>query len=333
MRVFITGVAGFLGSHLAERLLSLGHEVIGNDNLIGGDLDNVPKDVYFYEADCRNLDDMEDAMQGCDIVYHLACTAYEGLSVFSPCLVADNTVQASVSAMTAAIRNGAKRFVFASSMARYGAQQAPFHEGMGKKPVDPYGISKAAAEDILKVLAETHGIELVIAVPHNIYGPKQKYDDPFRNVAAIMMNRCLQGKAPIIYGDGEQKRCFSYISDVLDCLVRLGFDCGLDKETINIGPDEGTVTVNELSKIIMRITGFEGEPIHVGGRPREVKHAMCLSEKARELLGYQTKVDLETGLKEMHLWMKEKGAKDFVYHLPIEILNDKVPKTWKERLF
>ena len=104
-------------------------------------------------------------------------------------------------------------------MARYGTQKYPFTEDMTPNPVDPYAISKVAAEQTLINLCELNKVEWVIAVPHNIIGPKQKYDDPFRNVVSIMLNRILQNKAPIIYGDGEQKRCFSYIDDCLSCLI------------------------------------------------------------------------------------------------------------------
>ena len=108
-----------------------------------------------------------------------------------------------------------KKIIFCSSMARYGIQQTPFHEDMNPKPIDPYGISKVAAEDVLINLCELNKIEWVIAVPHNIIGPRQKYDDPFRNVVSIMLNRMIQNKAPIIYGDGEQSRDFTYVENVV----------------------------------------------------------------------------------------------------------------------
>ena len=116
MKIFITGVAGFLGSHLADLMISEGHTVAGNDNMIGGYTDNVPQDVEFHQVDCCNLENMTKAMDGCDIVYHTAATAYEGLSVFSPVLVTRNIFEASVTTITAAIRNKVKRIVYCSSM-------------------------------------------------------------------------------------------------------------------------------------------------------------------------------------------------------------------------
>ncbi|MBQ8326645.1 MAG: NAD-dependent epimerase/dehydratase family protein [Lachnospiraceae bacterium] len=334
MRVFITGVAGFLGSHLADAMLAEGHEVVGCDNLIGGYLDNVPDDVEFYQVDCNYLNTMNKLLKGVDIVYHTACTAYEGLSVFSPHLVSQNTYLNTASVATAAVAQGVKRFVYCSSMARYGHQEiVPFTEDMICKPQDPYGIAKYAAEQMLHCLSEVHGMELVVAVPHNIIGPRQKYDDPYRNVASIMINLMLQGRQPIIYGDGTQKRCFSFVQDDIDCLKKLAFQDNVVGETINIGPDEEFVTINELAETIADLLDFDLKPIYMPGRPQEVKLATCSADKARRLLGYNTQYTLRQGLSEMIDYIKQKGTKKFRYHLDVEIVNDKTPETWKNKLF
>lgn len=334
MKIFITGIAGFLGSHLADAMLAEGHEVLGCDNLIGGYRDNVPKDAAFYEYNCNDFEKMKELLKGVDIVYHTACTAYEGLSVFSPKLVAENTYLNTVSMASAAIANNVKRFVTCSSMARYGTQEVvPFTEDMICKPQDPYGISKFSAENVLRNLCDTHGMELVIAVPHNIIGPRQKYDDPFRNVASIMINLMLQGRQPIIYGDGEQKRCFSFVQDDIDCLNKLAFQDNVVGEVINIGPDEEFVTINHLAETIAKLLDFKLDPIYMKGRPQEVKLATCSANKARALLGYSTKYTLEQGLSEMIAYIQHRGTKPFSYHLPLEIINDLTPKTWSERLF
>jgi UDP-glucose 4-epimerase len=330
-KVFITGVAGFLGSHLADRMIEGGHEVVGCDNLIGGYLDNVPEKVEFYQYDCIYLNSMKKLMKGCDVVYHCAATAYEGLSVFSPHLISKNIYEASASVISAAIDNNIGRFVLCSSMARYGENQIPFTEDMVPSPQDPYGISKYASELLLRNMAETHGMEYVITVPHNIIGPRQKYDDPYRNVAAIFINRMLQGKQPIIYGDGEQKRCFSFVQDDIDCLEKIAFQSNLNKEIINIGPDEELVTINQLAETIAKLIDFDLKTIYVPDRPQEVRLANCSADKARQLFGYRTKHTLEQGIQEMITYIKERGAKPFKYHLDLEIVNDKTPKTWKDR--
>jgi len=334
MKIFISGVAGFLGSHLADRLLARGHHVIGTDNLVGGYEDNVNPKVEFYTYDCIYRNSMHRITKGCDIVYHCAATAYEGFSVFSPHLITQNTYQITMSLLSAAIENKVRRFVFCSSMARYGAQDTvPFFEDMVCKPIDPYGIAKYAAELTIQNLSRVHDFEYVIAVPHNIIGSRQKYNDPYRNVASIMINMMLQGKQPIIYGDGEQKRCFSFVQDDIDCLERIAFQDNVLGETINIGPDEEFVSINELAKVIAKLINFDLKPIYLPDRPMEVKLATCSADKARKLLKYKTKYTLERGLSEMIAYIKHRGVKPFRYHLDLEIINEKTPRSWTERMF
>jgi len=328
-KVFITGIAGFLGSHVADEFIFRGYEVAGNDNLIGGYEDNVPKDAFFYPFDCRSeqiktiLNEFKP-----DLLIHTAATAYEGLSVFSPSFVTSNIYEASVSVFSAAISSGVKRIVNCSSMARYGEIQIPFREDMNPKPQDPYGIAKLASEQTLECLAKVHGIEYVTLVPHNIIGPRQKYDDPYRNVAAIMINRCLQGLPPIIYGDGTQTRCFSFIQDVLNCLMTACIDDEPLGHVINIGPDEEVVSINTLASKVSELTNFSDKPQFLPARPQEVKHAICSSDKARKILDYGTKVNLEDGLKSMVEYIKRRGVSKFNRHIPVEIISDLTPKTW-----
>lgn len=146
-RILITGVAGFLGSHLADRFLQDGHSVVGIDNLLGGYLENVPKGVDFFDEDLGNFSALAPIFRNVELVVHSACTAYEGLSVFSPSLVAQNTSQITTNVLSASIQAGVKKFVYMSSMARYGTQPIlPFTEDMIPKPQDPYGIAKYASE-------------------------------------------------------------------------------------------------------------------------------------------------------------------------------------------
>ena len=331
MNILITGVAGFLGSHLSEKLAEKDHNVIGIDNMIGGYTDNIPKNIKFHNIDCCDLDQVNKVMKGIDVVYHCAATAHEGLSVFSPYEIGKNNFLASVSIFSAAMTHKVKRIIFCSSMARYGSQNTPFNESMEPKPVDPYGISKVAAEAVLKNLCELNNIEWVIAVPHNIIGPRQKYDDPFRNVVSIMLNRMLQNLPPIIYGDGEQKRCFSYIDDCLSCLIPMLDQKNLNKQIINIGPDEEFVTINKVAEICANITGVNLNPIHKKDRPREVKHATCSADKARKILNYKTKTDLTTGITKTFDYIKKRGTKPFNYHINIEIQNELTPETWLKK--
>ena len=330
-KILVTGAAGFLGSHLSEQLSNLGHEVIGIDNMIGGYKDNVPKNIKFEKIDCCDFQKVKKVMKDVEVVYHCAATAHEGLSVFSPFEITKNNYLASVAIFSAAVNEKVNRIIFCSSMARYGAQQPPFNEKMNPEPVDPYAISKVASEQVLKNLCDLNNIEWVIAVPHNIIGPRQKYDDPFRNVVSIMINRMLQGKAPIIYGDGKQTRCFSYIDDCLSCLIPMLDQKNLNKQIINIGPDEEFVTINKIAEICSNITGVNLNPIYKEDRPKEVKHATCSADKARDLLNYETKVNLENGIKKTFDYIKKRGVKPFDYHIELEIDNELTPKTWKNK--
>jgi UDP-glucose 4-epimerase len=259
-----------------------------------------------------------------DIVIHAACTAHEGLSVFSPAFICKNTFQITMNLLSKSINHNVKKFVYMSSMARYGDQATPFTEDLTPIPQDPYGISKVACE--------THGIEYVILVPHNIIGPGQKYDDPYRNVASIMINRMLQGKQPIIYGDGEQRRCFSFISDVVQPIVESCFSHKANGKVINIGPDEETVTINELAQRIAKVINFNLNPIYVPERPKEVKIATCSSRLSREILGYETKVSLDEGLLELVNYIKKRGTLPFKYEYELEIVSQLTPSTWKKQL-
>jgi len=334
MHIFITGVAGFLGSNLADYYLQKGFRVSGCDNLIGGSIENIQTGVSFYKGNCENLDFMKQVTaDNVDVVCHAAAFAHEGLSSISPTLICNNNVTGSTAVFTAAIINNVKRIVYCSSMARYGNIKAPFKEENLLNPVDPYGVSKVAAEKILKILCETHGVEYNIAIPHNIIGPKQKYDDPYRNVVSIMSNLMLQDRSPIIYGDGEQTRCFSDIVDCIYCLDKLITDKNIIYETINIGPDEESITINEIFKKISNKIQFNKEPIYFLDRPNEVKNAYCSSDKARKILNYRTTVSLDDSIDKVINYIKENGTKDFSYNYTLEIVNDKTPITWLKKIF
>lgn len=336
MRVMVTGSAGFLGSWLTEALLKLGHTVVGVDNFLGCYEDNVVShaNYEFHRADITDLEKMTEIMQNCDVVVHCAAIAVEGLSVFSPVLVTNNIVIGTTVLATAAVRNNVKRFVNCSSMARYGDSTPPFTEDMPARPSDPYGVAKVAAEMQLDLLGKVHGFEVVHCIPHNIIGPRQRYNDPFRNVASIMTNLMLQGRQPIIYGDGNQIRCFSFVQDVLQVLVKL-IDCELHEhgEKFNVGPDEEFITINQLAQSLANLLNFSLRIDYHASRPCEVLLAHCSSDKIRKRFNYQTTMSLDDGLKTIIDYVKTRGVREFQYHLPIELHTDKLPRTWRDRLF
>ena len=333
MYIFITGIAGFLGSNLADFYLKKGFKVSGCDNLVGGDIDNVDPKVNFTKTDCEDLQKMIEITKNVDVVIHAAAYAHEGLSVVSPHLICSNIVGGSTSVFSAAIQNKVKRIVFCSSIARYGEVPIPYIETGPTKPSDPYGISKLAAEKILINLCETYGVEYNIAIPHNIIGIKQKYDDPFRNVASIMINLMLQNRQPIIYGDGEQKRSFSDVDDCIYSIDKLATDPNITSEIVNIGPEDNFITINELFKKISNQLQFNQEPEYFKDRINEVKLANCSADKAKKILNYEKQISLDESLVKMINYIKIKGNKKFKYNYDLEIINEKTPRTWVEKKF
>lgn len=333
MHIFITGVAGFLGSNLADYYIAKGYKVTGCDNLVGGDIENLHPKVIFHKTECENLKKMVEISKGVDIVIHAAAYAHESLSVFSPNLICSNIINASSSVFSAAIQNKVKRIVFCSSMARYGHIKPPFKESDIPNPVDPYGISKLAAEKILINLCNTYGVEYNIAIPHNIIGIKQKYDDPFRNVASIMINLMLQNRRPIIYGDGEQQRSFSDVDDCIYCIDKLATDPNIKNDIFNIGPEHNYISINTLFKILSNELKFNQKPIYHADRINEVKFANCSEKKAVTLLGYESSVSLDDSLRKMINYIKNSGIKKFTYNYDLEIVNEQTPQTWSNKIF
>jgi UDP-glucose 4-epimerase len=234
------------------------------------------------------------------------------------------------------IREGVKKVVLVSSMSVYGAQKPPFHEGMPRSPEDVYGVSKASMEHITEILSEVHGFKYTIIRPHNVYGVRQNIADPYRNVVGIFINSLLRGKRFHIYGDGEQKRAFTYIEDFTPYLLRAGLDASVNGEIINVGPRE-EFTINELARVVLNIffpdgTPAEFEPVYLPSRPKEVKEAFCTTDKAERLLGYKTTVHLEEGVRKMVEWAKILGPQEPHFLVDgLELINDQVPVVWLEK--
>ena len=333
MNIFITGIAGFLGSNLADFYINKNFNVIGCDNLVGGDLENINKKAKFYKVDCEQIDKMKEITKDIDVLIHAAAYAHEGLSNVSPNVICSNIVSGSSSVFSAAIQNKVKRIVFCSSIARYGHISIPYKENSDPNPVDPYGISKLAAEKILVNLCKTYDVEYNIAVPHNIIGIKQKYDDPFRNVASIMINLMLQNRQPIIYGDGEQKRSFSDVDDCIYCIDKLVRDPEIKNEIVNIGPDDNFISINELFNKLSNKMQFNKGAINFKDRINEVKLANCSADKAKKIMGYRKSISLDDSLSKMINYIEKNGPKKFKYNYELEIVNEKTPKTWLERKF
>lgn len=333
MKVFITGISGLLGSSMARHLINNGHEVVGIDNMIGGVEGNVPELAEYIKGDILDTELLKKSMKGCEVVFHTAALPYEGLSVFSPTITASSIVSGTISTAVAAIDNKIRLFINCSSMARYGDQTPPFTEDMSPKPVDPYGLAKVQAEQHLKILNEIHGLNYLTVVPHNVIGVGQRYYDPFRNVVGIMINRVLHRKPIIVYGDGEQKRSFSNVLDCIRAIYRMMESTRTDLcgEVYNIGPDDNEISIKELAYKVGHHCSVYPNLEHFPDRPVEVKNAFCSSQKVRDEWNYNATITVDQTIQEMVSWIRPI-KREFEYHLPLEFVTDKTPKTWTERL-
>ncbi len=329
-KILITGVGGLIASHLADYLLGKGHDVYGVDNFSIGRKQNVNENVKLFMANCQDERRIDQIFQYIkpDVVFHAAAWAHEGLSQFMPVKLTDENYMAHINMLKASIKHGVKKYIFLSSMSVYGSQKPPFDETLPRQPEDIYAISKAASEASLEVLSKVHGIDYVIIRPHNLYGERQIMGDPYRNVAAIFINRCLQGKHFFIYGDGEQKRAFTYITDTIPAIAKA---MDVSKEIINVGPTE-EFTINQLGEEVLKHFPNNPKPIHLPPRPLEVKDAWCTNDKVKELLGYETKTSFEDGIRKMVDWAKEQGYQKPRYLNRLELETEDLPKTWKEKL-
>jgi UDP-glucose 4-epimerase len=242
-------------------------------------------------------------------------------------------VSGTVSVASACIANNVRLLINCSSMARYGDQQPPFTEDMLRKPVDPYGLAKAQAEEHLEMLNEIHGLNFVTVVPHNVVGIGQRYYDPFRNVLGIMINRCIQGKPIVIYGDGEQTRSFSNVYDCIEAVYKMmTTDRDITRQVFNIGPDDNEISIKQLAYKVGHYCEIYPSFNHFPDRPREVKNAFCSSNKIRSEFNYNATISVDQTIKDMVGWIKGQEAREFEYHLPLEFVTDETPKTWTDKL-
>lgn len=331
MRIIVTGSAGFMGSHLVDALLKDGHTVYGFDDMSGGFWRNIHPACHFTELDLAEPETVDTiARVKADVLFHLAADATEGRSQFTPVSATRRNLMGYMNTLSGAIRGGVKKVILTSSMSVYGGQTPPFDETYERMPEDVYAVNKTAMERATEILASVHGFEYSIVRPHNVFGDRQNIADPYRNVLGIWMNRIMRGFSPIIYGDGEQTRAFTYIDNVTPYFLKVMEQDNADGEIFNIGPRE-YFTINEACKLTLQAFESDLQPVHYPERPLEVKHAHCTADKAEKLLGYRTSLSLQEGLIRMAKWAKLLGPQDFRYLDRLEIGADKAPKTWSKK--
>lgn len=309
-QILITGVAGMIGSRMAEYILLNypEYEVIGVDNLSGGYLENIPKNVRFHQLDLAT-DNLDPLFQNGNVVYvyHLAAYAAEGLSPFIRCFNYQNNLVATANLVNACIKYNVTRLVFTSSMAVYGIGTPPFNEVHPPNPVDPYGVAKYACEMDIKIAGEQHGLDWCIIRPHNVYGQYQNIWDKYRNVLGIWMYQKLINEPFTVIGQGKQKRAFTYIEDCLEPMWQAATNENASKEIINLGSSTET-SVIEAATLLQEIVGGAG--IQYLEERHEVINAYSTHEKAKAILGYVDQTNLKDGLTIMWEWAKQQPKRE-----------------------
>jgi UDP-glucose 4-epimerase len=327
MKVLITGVAGLLGSRLADYLISEGVEVIGIDNLSGGHIDNVHPNVNFYNLDLQDKS-LRDIFKEHNptYVYHFAAYAAEGLSPFIRTYNYNNNLVSTANVVNECIRHNVTRLIFTSTMAVYGhGSGGIFDEKQVPNPIDPYGVAKYGCEMDIQIAGEQHGLDWCIIRPHNVYGIKQNIWDKYRNVLGIWMYQKLNNQPITIYGDGTQTRAFSFIDDSIKPLWKAATIPGASKEIINLGGIE-EITIKNASDVLLDIIGST-DVVHLEKR-HEVHFAVPTYQKSVDILGFEYKTSLKDGLRSMWEWANQQPMRDrFIW--PEYELDNGIYNFWK----
>lgn len=325
--ILVTGGAGFIGSHVAECLIQDGHQVWALDDLSGGFRENVPRRAILIQGSILDYPLLTKLFEDhpFEYVFHLAAYAAEGLSHFIKRFNYENNVIGSVNLINLSVLHQVKCFVFTSSIAVYGKGQLPMTESMKPEPEDSYGIAKLAVEQELKISRDMFGLPYIIFRPHNVYGERQNIGDKYRNVVGIFMNQIMQDQPMTIYGDGKQKRAFSYIGDVAPAIsVAINVPEAYG-EIFNIGADV-PYSVNQLAQEVAKVFGVEAKVTYLDKR-NEVEEAYSDHQKARLILNRAATTSVGEGLRRMATWAKTHGArrsKDFE-HIEIDV---NLPPSW-----
>ncbi|SMD36499.1 UDP-glucose 4-epimerase [Reichenbachiella faecimaris] len=324
----VTGGAGFIGSHIVDQLLTIGHKVIVFDDLSGGRLENVSTDAKFVKGSILDHDLLSELFETheIDYVYHLAAYAAEGLSHFIKRFNYQNNLTGSVNLINESVKHNIKCFVFTSSIAVYGNQTPPMSESMVPQPEDSYGIAKYAVELELKASKEMFGLDYVIWRPHNVYGERQHISDPYRNVIGIFMNQLLHGESLSIFGDGSQTRAFSYVGEIVPLIAESAMNQEVYGETFNIG-SETEISVKALAKQVMKAMKLASHINYLEAR-NEVKHAYANHDKVKRYFGGLQETSLELGLQKMADWAKKSSHQPSKKFESLELTKN-LPPFWK----
>lgn len=329
-KILITGVAGLLGSRLADWIIENKPEykIVGIDDLSGGYKRNVAPEVDFWQM---NL--IDHPIENCfevnkfDYVFHFAAYAAEGLSPFIRCFNYDNNLKATARIVNECIRHDVKRLVFTSTLAVYGhGYGGIFDEKQVPKPIDPYGVAKYACEMDIQIANEQHGLDYCIIRPHNVYGIKQNIWDKYRNVLGIWMYQYINQEQMTIFGDGGQTRAFSFIDDILEPLWNSAIQPEASKQIINLGGVE-EISIKEAANTLSRVIGIKNKFKFLEAR-HEVMHSIPTFQKSIDLLNFKSTTKLHVGLDKMWAWANHQPTQERFVWKKYE-LDKGIYKFWK----
>ncbi len=316
-KALVTGGAGFIGSHIVGELLAQDCEVTVLDDLSSGRLENIRpyqdhQGFSFVEGSILDSSLAKDVLQDVDTVYHQAAIRSVPKSIEMPSTVNEVNVTGTLTLLNEALATGVNRFVYASSSSVYGETPTlPKREDLPAVPASPYGTSKLAAEHYCRVFNKVYGLETVSLRYFNVYGTRQPYG-PYSGVIILFIGRALRGLPPVIFGDGDQTRDFTHVSDVVRANLlasRLEAPVG---EVLNVGAGRET-SIASLAKLVLELTGRSDlSPIYDSPRPGDIRHAVADISRARDLLGYEPTVSLRQGLTELVEWYQGPGRDFYV---------------------
>ena len=301
MKIVVTGGAGFIGSHLVDRLIKEGHRVIVVDNLSTGKKENLNKKAKFYKIDiCSPKIPHIFKKEKPEIIFHLAALPRVPLSVEKPVLTSKVNILGTVNVFKSSIDSGAKRIIFASSSSVYGDQKKlPLKESMVPNPISPYGLQKLVCEQFAKLFTNLYNVPIISLRYFNVYGPRTDLDSDYSLVIGKFLKQKAKGKPLTIFGDGEQTRGFCYVEDVVEANILAMKSKRLKGgEVINIGSPK-SYSINYLAKLI------GGEKVYLPPRAGDPKHTKADITLAKKLLGWRPKITFEKGLKKTIEWFKK----------------------------
>lgn len=291
-KLLVTGGAGFIGSHLVDKLVALGHEVIVVDNLMLGKKEFINKKAKFHKVDIRDGNKLKKIFKGVEAVFHLAADPRLQVSVEDPLTTHEINVTGTLNVLMAVKENRVEKVIFSSSCAIYGEQELPIKENFLPKPLNPYGVQKLMGEEYCRLFSNLYGLKSVCLRYFNVFGPRKLATGAYPMVIPIFLDQRKKGKDLSIVGDGKSTRDYVHVKDVVEANIAAWKSSIHSGEPVNIGSGI-QVSVEEIARLV------GGPTVTLPPRPGEMRYIEANNRLAREVLGWQPTISLETGIQEL----------------------------------